>query len=122
MKDRSIIDSEEKEVSLVTRDILNRISVLKNNTKKSMVIGEDAILNGILIFEEILLSINPDIMNDEIVLKIENTVDAYITRREYDMQYINHHIHYGIAVCYSILEGYNAKINKKYSFKKLSKC
>ncbi len=105
--------TEEKELTEITKELLSRINNLKENTKKSMIVGEVNIIKGIIIFETILKEINPSVLNDEKMNMILKTVYDYITKKEEMTQTVNHRIHEGLALCSIILDSYNKEIKRK---------
>ena len=105
--------TQEKELTEVTKEIIKRIEVLKDSTKKSMIPGEVNILRGIIIFETFIKEINPDVINDEEINKICNYIDAYMIKKEDLTQSVNHRIHQGITLCHIILDSYNKEIKRK---------
>ena len=66
--------STEKELTQVTNELLERTNILKENGKKSMMVGEVNVLRGIVIFEVILKEINPEVVDEAEVNIIENYV------------------------------------------------
>ena len=49
----------KKELNTITLELLDRTNELKNSIMNSMVIGDSSIIEGIIIFEEVLMMINP---------------------------------------------------------------
>ncbi len=105
--------TEVKELTELTKSILERIEELKINIKNSMMSGEINILRGIIIFEVILKELNPDVLDDNEITKIEDYVRKYLNKKEYDMQKINSYVHYGVNRCFLVLETFNRDNNKK---------
>ena len=105
--------TEEKELNAVTKDLLYKTEILKNEIKNSMMHGEFNIIRGIVIFEVILKELNPAFINDEEVNKIENFTRKYLIEKEEKMQKVIPYIHYGINRCFIILESYNVMIKKR---------
>ncbi len=98
--------TEEKELTKVTCELLEKIEEVKNNIKKSMVVGEVNILKGITIFEVVLKEFNPSKLDMEEVIRIEEFTSHYISKKEEEMQRVNPKVHYGINRCFLIIEGY----------------
>lgn len=108
-----------KKYSLVTLELLDRTNILKEQVKRNSVIGDNSIITGIELFEDIIKELNVDSIDDETVQFIEKNVDELLIRIEEKRQIINRYIDYGINCCYIILEGYSRRINNKsYSRKK----
>ncbi len=110
------METIEKKYSKVTNELLERTGYLKNSIKSSFIKGDKNILEGIEIFETILKEINPDIIDDDMQVCIENTINLLMTDINDITQTINPDINYGIKCCYMILEGYN-----KASLRRLKK-
>lgn len=105
--------------SSVTLELLDRTNILKEQVKRNSVIGDNSIITGIELFEDIIKELNVDSIDDETVQFIEKNVDELLIRIEEKRQIINRYIDYGINCCYIILEGYSRRINNKsYSRKK----
>lgn len=105
--------------SLVTLELLDRTNILKKQVKRNSMIGDNSIITGIELFEDIIKELNVDSIDDETVQFIEKNVDELLIRIEEKRQIINRYIDYGINCCYIILEGYSRRINNKsYSRKK----
>ena len=94
------------ELTNVTNELLERTNILKVNGKKSMMKGEVNVLRGIVIFEVILKEINPEVVDEAEVNVIENYVNIYMTKKEEQTQTVNNYVHYGINLCFSMLENY----------------
>ena len=105
---------EEKEINPLTNELLERISLMEESVKKSRMIGEKSVLKGINVFKAILVDINPSDINDDMVCLIEDTVATYVREKENEVQAINHYLHYGLRICYSVIESYNMIKNGKY--------
>lgn len=105
--------TEEKELTEVTKEILERTENLKEHTKKSMVKGEVNIIRGIIIFETIIKEINPINIDEETIVKTYKYVDAYMLQKEDFTQSVNHYIHHGITLCYFILDLYLKEIKRR---------
>ena len=108
--------STEKELTQVTNELLERTNILKENGKKSMMVGEVNVLRGIVIFEVILKEINPEVVDEAEVNIIENYVNMYINKKEEQTQKVNNYVHYGINLCFLMLENYIKE--KKQGFSK----
>ena len=105
----------EVELSSVTFEILSLTNNLKEKTKKNMMVGERYILDGIIIFEEIVKKLNPETMNDEVLNMIYTCVNIVLFRKEEQYQHVNNYVHYGINSCYSIIDMYNKSKKRSYS-------
>lgn len=99
--------------SLVTLELLDRTNILKKQVKRNSMIGDNNIITGIELFEDIIKELNVDSIDDETVQFIEKNVDELLIRIEEKRQIINRYIDYGINCCYIILEGYNKRVNNK---------
>jgi len=108
----------DEKLTLVTCEILNRINSMKQEIKKSMMVGERNILKGITIFEEVFKELNPLSINDEIVSNIENYVDLVLISHEEKVLKVNQYVHFGVYRCYNLLEAYNKFINRNRNEKK----
>lgn len=105
--------------SSVTLELLDRTNILKEQVKRNSVIGDNSIITGIELFENIIKELNVDSIDDETVQFIEKNVDELLIQIEEKRQIINRYIDYGITCCYIILEGFSRRINNKsYSRKK----
>lgn len=101
------VNNENKiELSPITLEICNRLEEYKGNIKKDMVVGEDKIIFGINIVEEIIKEINPSKVEDEIVNKIEAKIQRYEIKKEGKMQVINNYVRSGILYGEMIVGGY----------------
>ena len=105
--------TEEKELTEVTKELLNRTNDLKESTKHSMIKGEVNIIRGINIFEIIIKDINPESINEVEINKIHKYVDTYMMQKEELTQSVNNYIHQGITLCYGILHFYFKEIKRK---------
>lgn len=105
---------EDKDIklTLVTSEILERINIMREDIKKSMMVGEGNILRGITIFEEVVKEMNPVDINDDIFFEIEKNVNLVISSREEKYQKVNQHVHFGIDRCYMMLYMYNKMVNR----------
>ncbi len=93
---------EEKDLNIVTKEILLRTSYLKECIKKANTVGEDYIIRGIILFEEVLKSVNPIEINDEVIKKIQMCIDDILAKREI----LDHYYTLGINRCYFIIYDY----------------
>lgn len=91
----------------VTIELLNLTNNLKEKTKDAMMVGEGNILRGIIIFEEVLRGLNPDIIDDDVIYMIESCVNIVLFKEEEKRQHINNHVHYGVNSCYAMMHMYN---------------
>ena len=108
--------AEEKEMTIVTEKLLVETEKLKKSIKDSMMVGELAIIKGIIFFEVIVKEINPEILDESEISKIKNYTLKVLRNKEEEMQKVNNHMHYGVNRCFLMLDGYNRKI-KKYIMK-----
>ena len=104
---------EEEELTEVTKDLIERTNVIKENVKKSMVVGEVNILKGIIIFEVVLKKVNPSIINDNVVSEISNYIVLYLRQKEEKEEKVNNYIHHGVNQCLTMLDLYNKSIKRK---------
>ena len=98
------IEDVELELSDVTLEILSLTDNLKEKTKSSMMIGERHILKGIVIFEEVVKELNPEVINDEVLYMIRSCVNIVLFKEEEKTQRVNNHVHYGVNTCYTMLD------------------
>ena len=108
--------TDEKELTEVTKELLERIEILRKNLKKSMTRGESSIVKGIIIFEAILKEVNPSVLDESEIVKIEEYTKRYLIEKEERTQHVDSYVHYGVDRCLLILATYN-----KYKDKKLIK-
>ena len=106
------------ELTTTTIEILEMITAMRHDIESSMMVGERNILRGIDIFEKILKEINPDTIDSNQVIKIEEYISLKLQKDEDSCQRVNSFIHYGINRCYSVLEAYN-KYSKGNSKKRV---
>ena len=99
--------TEEKEYSIVTNELLERIKFLRYSVASNYIPGDKEIIRGIDLFETILKEINPEHLDKNMQIYIESIVDKEITKINDQKQSVNHNMNYGIVCCYTILEGYN---------------
>ena len=109
--------TDKKELSEVTQELLKKIAILKKNIKKSMIRGEVSILKGIIIFEAMLIELNPNILDGDEITRIENSTRRYLIEKEEQTQHVDNYIHYGVNRCFLILETYNRFKDKKLTKK-----
>lgn len=112
----AVKDNTEKEYNEVTLEILDRTKMLKQQVKKNNTIGDTSIIIGIELFEDIIKELNIESIDDENVDFIEKSVEELVTQIEEKRQCVNQYSKYGINCCYTILEGYNNRVNHKYSY------
>ena len=93
----------KRELTEITENLLERTSFIKNSYKKSMTVGKEGIIEGVVIFEEVVKEINPDTCSMAIVEVIENKVMAYLHSRS---RVIDMNIDSGLYVCFMMLETY----------------
>ena len=109
-----------EELTLVTNELLERTSNLKERTMESMVVGDTYVVRGITIFEEKLKEINPDKIDEEMIQYIDAIINEYV------MPLSSRHsnlIRYGISLSMMILYNYEKgyilqkKVNNGFTFK-----
>ena len=89
------VNNENKiELSPITLEICNRLEEYKSNIKRDMVVGEDKIISGVNIVEEIIKEMNPSKVEDEIIDKIDAIIQKYEMKKERKMQVINNYNEY----------------------------
>lgn len=93
----------KRELTEITEELLERTSFIKNSYKKSMMVGKEGIIEGVVIFEEVVKEINPDTCSMAIVEVIENKVMAYLHSRR---RIIDMNIDSGLYACFMMLETY----------------
>ena len=103
----TINELDHEELNEVANNILDRLNKLKENIKKSMMVGEKDILKGIEIVEEVIKELNPSEMDDDILSMIESCANIVLYKKEERIEHVNSYVHYGINMCYTVLEGYN---------------
>lgn len=101
------------EISLVVIDLLDRVNIIKEDIKKSMMVGERKILKGVTIFEEVIKSMNINEVNDDILDQVEKRIGLVISSMEDKSQKVDHFAHIGIDRCSLMLYMYNKEINRK---------
>lgn len=79
------VDGEVNLVKLtdITLELLDRALAIKDNYKKSMVVGKDGIILGVIIFEEIIKEINPSEISDGLLDVVRNKIEAYMNSKGY---------------------------------------
>ena len=107
------MEQVREELTEVTNELLNQTNIIKENIKKSMVVGEVNILKGVIIFEVILKEVNPVVINDEEVNRIINIINMYLNTKEEKEQKVNNYVHHGINKCIIMLDMYNKNIKRK---------
>ncbi len=93
----------KKELNTITLELLNRTNELKNSIMNSMVIGDSSIITGIVIFEEVLMMINPTDITEEITQQIQKNIDKELVKNRGNFKLINKYVRNGVEYCYSIL-------------------
>ena len=106
------MEDEEKELTDVTKELLERTSIIKNSIMKSMIVGECNILKGVIIFEAVLKEINPVVINENEINKIDNTIKIFLIKKEESEQKVNKYIHHGIDRCIIMLDMYYKSIKR----------
>ena len=104
---------KKEELTGVTKDLIERANIIKDSVKKSMMIGEVNIINGIVIFETIVKEINPSVINDDTVNEINNYIALYLRQKEEKEEKVNNYIHHGVNQCLTMLDLYNKSIKRK---------
>ena len=111
------MDMDDKILSNTTNELLERVNILKCFIKNGMIDGDVGIIEGITLFEDILIQMNPDEIDDSVVSVIENKVNEKSFSNIYLNRRLNYSVGYGIDRCFLILETYNS-VNK---YKKLER-
>lgn len=93
----------KKELNTITLELLDRTNELKNSIMNSMVIGDSSIIEGIIIFEEVLTMINPTDINEEITQQIQKNIEKELIKNRGNFKLINKYVRNGVEYCYSIL-------------------
>ena len=93
----------KKELNTITLELLDRTNELKNSIMNSMVIGDSSIIAGIVIFEEVLMMINPTDINEEITQQIQKNNEKELIKNRGNFKLINKYVRNGVEYCYSIL-------------------
>ena len=93
----------KKELNTITLELLNRTNELKNSIMNSMVIGDSSIITGIVIFEEVLMMINPTDITEEITQQIQKNIEKELVKNRGNFKLINKYVRNGVEYCYSIL-------------------
>ena len=101
------VNNENKiELSPITLEICNRLEEYKSNIKRDMVVGEDKIISGVNIVEEIIKEMNPSKVEDEIIDKIDAIIQKYEMKKERKMQVINNYVRCGFVYAVMIVGSY----------------
>ena len=101
------VNNENKiELSPITLEICNRLEEYKSNIKRDMVVGEDKIISGVNIVEEIIKEMNPSKVEDEIIDKIDAIIQKYEMKKERKMHVINNYVRCGIVYAEMIVGSY----------------
>lgn len=93
----------KKELNTITLELLDRTNELKNSIMNQMVIGDSSIIVGIIIFEEVLMMINPTDINEEITQQIQKNIEKELIKNRGNFKLINKYVRNGVEYCYSIL-------------------
>ena len=93
----------KKELNTITLELLDRTNELKNSIMNQMVIGDSSIIVGIIIFEEVLMMINPTDINEEITQQIQKNNEKELIKNRGNFKLINKYVRNGVEYCYSIL-------------------
>ena len=93
----------KKELNTITLELLNRTNELKNSIMNQMVNGDSSIIVGIVIFEEVLMMINPTDINEEITQQIQKNIEKELIKNRGNFKLINKYVRNGVEYCYSIL-------------------
>ena len=93
----------KKELNTITLELLDRTNELKNSIMNSMVIGDSSIIEGIIIFEEVLMMINPTDINEEITQQIQKNIEKELIKNRGNFKLINKYVRNGVEYCYLIL-------------------
>ena len=104
---------KEEELTELTKELLRKTNTIKDNIKKSMIVGEFSMLKGIMIFEVVLKEINPVCINDDEIAKITNYIELYLRKKEEDEKKVNNYLHHGINQCLIMLNLYNKDIKRR---------
>mgnify|MGYP007069999742 CR=1 FL=1 len=104
--------TDEKKITAVTEQLLIETDKLKKSIKESMMVGEVAIIKGIIFFEVIVKEVNPEVLTDEEINKIKNYTMIVLKSKEEEIQKVSNHMHYGVNRCFLMLDGYNRRIKK----------
>ena len=105
----STIENNTDELSQVANEILALTNNLKKRTKESMVVGEKSILKGIVLFEEVIKELNPDVINDGVISMIDSYVSIIMFKQEEKTQQVDNRVHLGIQQCYMVIDMYNKR-------------
>ena len=105
----------KKELSMITLELLDRTNELKNSILNSMVIGDSSIVMGIDIFEEMLIKINPSVINEEVTQYIHNSMENELINYRGNFRLINNYVRNGVEYCYSILYYYEKNCARNHN-------
>ena len=100
---------EDKQLNMITNEILDRTNGLKKCINDSMTVGGTYIIRGIVCFEEVLKTINPIEINDLVVENIQMCINDILEKKEI----FNRYYKLGINKCYFILYDYNIVYKKR---------
>ena len=103
----------EKELTLVTEELLYEIGEIKKDIIADQMMGEASIMRGIDFFSEVIGKINPSIINDDMINRIELYTLSLIRKREEYKQNIDSYMNYGVDRCFLLLEGFGRREKKK---------
>ena len=109
--------TDVKELNEETKELIERIELLKKNLKNSMMRGEARIVKGIIIFETIVKELNPSTLDENTIDKIEECTRRYLIEKEELTQHVDAYVNYGVNRCFLILEMYRKNKNKKLTKK-----
>lgn len=93
----------KKELNTITLELLDRTNELKNSIMNQMVIGDSSIIVGIIIFEEVLMMINPTDINEEITQQIQKNIEKELIKNRGNFKLINKYVRNVVECCYLIL-------------------
>ena len=101
------INENQVEYTDATLEILDLTNDLKQKVKNGMMIGERHILRGIVIFEEVIKKLNINNIDDEAINMIMSCVHIVLYKEEERLQHVNNNVHYGINLCFNLVNIYN---------------
>lgn len=93
----------KKELNTITLELLDRTNELKNSIMNQMVIGDSSIIVGIIIFEEVLMMINPTDISEEITQQIQKNNEKELIKNRGNFKLINKYVRNVVECCYLIL-------------------